>query len=350
LDNAITGVSSDTLSAPASRQIDFSLTSPFDWFFIILGGLPLYLPLILILGESGLGQRNPIYWYFWVNAAISSPHVYSTYCRLSRKIVEQKVSWLMGFPCYLLIVGLLALASIKGYFLQAMTAVNVWQSVHYVRQGYGVSRYYSFKTGHDLMAQKMSYWAFHLAMPLFVLGRWHTLYYVWGGKPSSAIIPVHFSHWIMVLCWFLGGVAIVVGLASEWRSYHLCDGAYNPARAVSLVVFYAIHIFGFLSIRFYQRGFFAVTIFHAVQYLSLVWVMERDHALDFVKKSLNSIPRVIAFPLFWGLIFCIAYVFENKLLSRGNYLWPMLGTIALGAVSAHHYTVDTLIWRRNLGA
>src|SRR6476659_1617167 len=87
-------------SDEGSSRITLRGTSVFDWLFVILGGLPFYLPLLFMLGEQGLSQTNPIYWYLWINAAISSPHVYSTYVRLSRKISERRVRWWVGFPLY----------------------------------------------------------------------------------------------------------------------------------------------------------------------------------------------------------------------------------------------------------
>src|SRR5882724_9485158 len=79
-------------------KLNLRHTPAFDWMFIVLGGLPLYLPLIFWMGETKLSGSSPIYWYFWMNATISAPHVYSTYCRLGRKISEGKVSWWVGFP------------------------------------------------------------------------------------------------------------------------------------------------------------------------------------------------------------------------------------------------------------
>ena len=65
-----------------SKRVSLRGTTTFEWMFVVLGGLPLYLPILLLLGERGLSSNDPIYWYFWVNAAISSPHVWSTYARL----------------------------------------------------------------------------------------------------------------------------------------------------------------------------------------------------------------------------------------------------------------------------
>src|SRR5689334_11548225 len=110
------------LQVPSLRRVNIGEVSMFEWLFVVLGGLPFFLPFIFTMGESGLSRTAPIYWYFWMNACISAPHVYSTYYRLGRKISEGKVSIWMGFPCYALWVAILAAASLKGYFIHAMTA------------------------------------------------------------------------------------------------------------------------------------------------------------------------------------------------------------------------------------
>jgi hypothetical protein len=331
------------------KGITFRGTSGFEWMFIILGGLPLYLPIILLMGERGLSSQNPIYWYFWVNAAISSPHVWSTYARLSRKIGEHKVSWWMGFPLYLAICGALVLATRTGHFLEAMTAVNLWQSVHYCRQVYGVSRLMSRNGKDDELTRKLSFWGFHLAVPLFVLGRWDVLYTVWGGRPSGAIIPVSVSGWIMSLCWALAAAGMLAGLVAEVRSYRQATRAFNPARLVTFAVYYAIHIFGFLSVTYFQRGFFAVTIFHAVQYLGIVWALEAKAPQGRTAGLLRRLPAAAAFPAFWLLLFLVGYSVENFVFGGANRLWPLVASVALAAVSAHHYSVDTVMWRRKVG-
>jgi hypothetical protein len=337
-----------TPTVPASK-IDFFRTPAFDWMFVILGGLPLCLPFIFQMGESGLSQRAPVYWYFWINAVISAPHVYSTYWRLGRKIHEKRVPAWVGFPAYAVFVGLLMLASANGFFVHAMTAVNVWQSLHYLRQVYGVSRLYTREGLVDEAVRKISYAAFHLAMPLFILGRWDVLYTVWGGKPSDAIIPVNISDLLMSACWILAGFGMLAGVVSEVLRYERSKNGYDPAPAVILVIYFAIHFFGFISITYYQRGFFAVTIFHAVQYLGLVWVLEREQALGWIKNAYTAAPAVISFALFWAALFGAGYVFENYLLPSTRTVWPLLATVALSAISAHHYFVDTFIWRRTAG-
>ena len=338
-------------AAPASR-VTLRGTTAFEWLFVILGGLPLYLPLIFALGERGLSGRDPIYWYFWVNAIISSPHVWSTYARLGRKIGERKVARWVGFPLYLAIFGALALASKSGYFLEAMTAVNLWQSFHYCRQVFGVSKLVSRNGQDDELTRRLMFYGYHLAVPLFVLGRWDVLYTVWGGRPSGAIIPVNVSSWIMGLCWAVASVGVGAGLWAELRSYRRvrAEGrSYNLARLLTFATYYAIHIFGFLSVTYFQRGFFAVTIFHAVQYLSIVWVLEKKSNAGPTVGLLRRVPAVAAFPLFWVGLFAVGYSMENYVFMGANHLWSFMAAVGLAAVSAHQYSVDSVMWRRKVG-
>jgi hypothetical protein len=72
--------------------------TPFEWFFVIGGGLVLFLPFILWMGENECGGAGKIQWYFWVSALISAPHVYSTYVRQYRKTREGKVKLVIGCP------------------------------------------------------------------------------------------------------------------------------------------------------------------------------------------------------------------------------------------------------------
>src|SRR6202011_5682994 len=112
--------------------------------------------------------------------------------------------------------------------------------------------------------------------PLFVFGRWDTLYTVWRGIPSNVIIPVHFPPLFMNACWALFCGAVGLGLLAEARKMGRGLRSYDPIGLVTMLAFYVIHAYGFLSVSHYQRGFFAVTIFHGVQYLGLLWLLENQ--------------------------------------------------------------------------
>lgn len=340
------------LDAPATREEvpwAWGSISGFEWFFVVFGGLPLILLMLTFVGEQQLGQVNPINYYFWVNAIVSAPHVYSTLLRLGRKIHQGKVSWLVGLPAYLGFVAILGIGTWKGYWLQLMTAVNVWQSFHYARQGYGVHAFYSRGPAMDGLQRKLSWLAFHLAMPLFVLGRWHVLWLVWDGKPSDAIIPVSLSLFSLRVCWALAIVGIGLAVVAEVRRASRTVGAFSPVGIFTAATYFGMHIFGFLQIEYYQRGFFAVTVFHAVQYLALVWVLEQK-SQSAVSTRLSKIGGRAGFYLFWVAIFALAYFWEQFVTVEASKVVTYFSAVALGAISAHHYFADAFIWRGKVGA
>jgi hypothetical protein len=230
-----------------------------------------------------------------------------------------------------------------------MTAVNVVQSFHYVRQVYGVGRFYGRDPAERPFERRLVFWAYHLAMPLFVIGRWHTLWVVWSGRPSPYIIPMRFPDLVLAACWALAAAGMIAGIAAEVARYRRGRTAYRAVGAVNLLAFYAVHAYGFLSIAHYQRGFFVVTIFHAVQYLALVWVLERDHATGFRQRLAAPVSGHPAFVLFWGGLLLFVLSLENALLPLGDRWWPYLSGVVLSAVSAHHYTVDAVMWRTRAG-
>lgn len=324
----------------ATRRADgFGL---FDWGFVILGGLPLFLPLIFWVGENGGPQRvDMALWYYWVNAAISGPHVYSTYLRLGRKIGEGQVSRFLGWPAYLVSVVVLYISHLTGHLAEAMTAVNVWQSYHYLRQTYGV---YCFYAPGDHQERRLAFWAFHGAMPLLIFGRWDTIHTAWQGKAQPYLIPMDIPDVFMRGCWMAFWISVGLGVLLMFvrASRGTASGLWKGFGV--LVAYYAVHAYGFLSVDHFQRGFFAVTIFHAVQYLGLTWKLENANSPAGQRAPTRWL-RQSPFLIFWAVLLGLGLVWENFTL-----LVPAAAVFLLSAVSFHHYWVDAVIWRRKVGA
>lgn len=323
--------------------------SAFEWLFVITGGLALTLPWVLWMGEDALGRSDKIRWYFWINALISSPHVYATYVRVHRKIREGRMAWWLGFPAYFGIVGLMTVASAAGHFILVMTAVNVWQSFHYVRQSYGVGCLYGRQEKFDDHDRRFRWWAYHLVFPALIIGRWDTIYDVWGGKTYS-FIPMDFSGWVINLLWCVAALGAFVAVAAELRLIRQNGARYNPASFLCYLTCMAVHIYGFVIASHFQRGFMAVTVFHSVQYLALVWLTERKQAVQRGARWAAALPNLAGFALYWVALFALGYSYENHVTVSLTSYWTQASAILLAAISAHHYTVDTVIWRRSAGA
>lgn len=334
------------------KKVSFGTNTYFDIFFVVLGGLPLYLPLILALGETAAGAQQPIPWAYWANLIISMPHTTATYARLTRKIGEGKVNWWLGWPAYMMVLAFLIFATAKGFFVEVFTLVNVWQSYHYLRQVYGVSRYLGRSAEETERSRKLVFWSYHLAIPLFTLGRWDLLYTVWNGKASPFIIPLNIPDPIMNICWVAAGVGLCMGLYGEILKYKNSREEYDATGILCLAVYYVIHWFGFISREFYMRGFIVITIFHAMQYIGMIFLLEEKQKSTptyVVKRLLDIAPHGLAFLLFIGALFFIGLTCQDYVFTLPNLLWAQFSASCLSSISAHHYLVDSFMWSRKAG-
>jgi hypothetical protein len=181
------------------------------------------------------------------------------------------------------------------------------------------------------------------------------------------IIPVSFSGVFLDACWGLFFAGIGLSLLGEARKISRRGlRSYNPIGLATIAAYFAVHAYGFLSVSHYQRGFFAVTIYHGMQYLALLWLLEKEvssrsqtagqssfsgvaSALAAISQRAGLFVRRFPFLFFWGFIFAASLGWERYLSVRANTIWPMFSLVMLSAVSAHHYVVDTVLWRTSAG-
>ena len=147
---------------------------------------------------------------------------------------------------------------------------------------------------------------------------------------------MHMPVWVMNACWAGLVVAAILAVMVELRKWQRQKKSYRFEGLAIIAVFFFIHMYGFLSITHFQRGFTAVTIFHAVQYLGLIWWLERESAVSRFKKW--------PFFVFWGVLFTLGMIWE-----KGIGYFPSVAGAFLGGISMHHYLVDTVLWRRSVG-
>jgi hypothetical protein len=326
-----------------------ALPSPFEWMFVITGALAFVLPILFWVGEQTLGGEDPIHWYFWMGALVSAPHVYATYVRLHRKIQDNSVSWWIGFPAYFGWVAILCYALYLGYYVEAMTAVNVWQTWHYLRQTYGVGCLYGQQSTMDDLDRKIRYWSYHLVFPWLIFGRWDMLHTIWRGVSSDAIIPVNFGPAVLYPLSLIAMAGFYLAIVGEIRLLVNNKANYRPVGLICYVTCMAIHWYGFMVPSHYQRGFFAVSIFHAIQYMALVWHFEHQTARTRGNRMALAVSPLVGFLLFWLMLFLVGHEFEQHFLPYIGSWSVHLSTILFAAISAHHYSVDTFIWRRSVG-
>lgn len=327
-------------------KLEFLNPFGYEMQFIILGGLAFYLPIILFLGEPGLSKET-VAWNFWINTLATAPHTSATYVRLQRKIQEGKVNWLFGWPAFLATWAILIGFWAAGHFILGITIAAMWQSFHYLRQMYGVNRIFSRKNEESELARRLNFWAYHLAVPLFVFGRSDMLWHIWNGKPSDTFAPMNVPDLVMVAFGLLAYFGFLMGLISEYLKAKN-SSVYNPVGLLMLVLYFAVHYYGFLSVEYYVRGFLFISIYHAIQYVAMVYYLERDGRTEKFTEKLMKGPIVLAFPIFWLLLIGFGYLI-NQGARTIDLFWTQFSLIVLNNWSVHHYVVDTVLWTRKTG-
>jgi hypothetical protein len=333
---------------PRAAIRNVTVPTTFEWFFVISGGLAVFLPFILLIGEQELSQQNVIHWYFWLSVIIGSPHVYSTYVRQQRKIAEGKSSLWLSLPAYLMIVGCLSAIHYAGFFVETITAVNVWQSFHYLRQTYGVGCLYGGQKNFDETDRRLRWWSYHLVFPYLIIGRWDMLYDAWGGQ-SYDLIPVNFDDSMMRFLAVIALLGLYSQCISEVRLIRRNGRDYRPTGLICYSVCMGIHYYGFMILSHFQRGFEAVTFFHAMQYLALVWVLERRQRAATGNQWIQAVPNLVGFLMFWLALYVLGYGWEQYLTTAISNWWLIASTILLSSISVHHYIADSFLWRRSVG-
>jgi hypothetical protein len=325
-----------------------SFLNPFGYEiqFIILGGMALYLPILFFVGEPGL-SKEMVAWNFWVNTLATAPHTSSTYVRLQRKMAEGKVHWFYGAPAFLITFALLTAFWAMGQFVLGITIAAMWQSFHYLRQMYGVNRIFSRKNSETDLARRLNFWAYHLAVPLFVFGRSDMLWHIWNGKATETFVPMNVPDVLMIIFAVVAAIGFACGIAGEFLKAK-SNAVYNPVGLLMLVLYFGVHYYGFLSVEYFVRGFLFISIYHAVQYVAMVYYLERDGRTEKLTEKLMKGPILLAFPMFWVLLIGAGYL-VNFSAVKVDLFWTQFSLIVFNNWSVHHYVVDTVLWTRKAG-
>jgi hypothetical protein len=100
-----------------------------------------------------------------------------------------------------------------------------------------------------------------------------------------------------------------------------------------------------------MRGTFAVIIYHGIQYLSLVWWLERQQreSPPALHAIWQKVPTLVLFLSFWLAVFAGSSIISTKVFPLFNLFWLRWAAVLAGAQSAHHYTADMFMWGTKAG-
>jgi hypothetical protein len=349
----------------------------------------------LLLMHTLLHWNMIVVWFVWV-VCLDTPHFFGTYYRtyLDNQEWHQRRGLLLGSLAVFLVgpamlgaaAGLHALGT-QNFTLPWRlwgTGVSLWAYLHITRQHFGFLRLYNRKNGEigsvEAWLDKSVLYGF-LALCFVGLLLSHPLLRGnFGLAPQMAPLPANF--WAHPLAsastltwdrWFFlgaeigaGGLAVILTL---FQAGKLMRGeAINIPKLIFLGTIMLLHgviSFSGLLPAYTLLAFTAIiTIYHDIQYLSIVWFYSRKHYAPGDKK--HGLAGVLAkrFTLFFGAALLLASLpiwglgciinrvsvcgpgtDAGSMTFMGDTTWTLFFVILTSSIQMHHYVLDMFIWR-----
>lgn len=156
------------------------------------------------------------------------------------------------------------------------------------------------------------------------------------GDALFASVPAHVSAHARVLTWLIVAIAaafVVIYVAVYWR---LAQRGYRPPWLklwlVGSTAFVSVYSWGFNS---WGQAFLIMNLFHGVQYLALVWAMEKKQIAKLLRVPRH--PRV-ALAIYLGSV--LAYGLGVQALDADlTVLWAITMVVSL-----MHFWYDAFVW------
>lgn len=306
------------------------------------------LALALVLG--GVASRGPelflavLYFDLWL---LAYPHVASTYTRVAFDRASARRYWflLFGLPP-LVLAGTAGVAGYGGE-LGLATLYFFWQTWHYTRQSYGITRAYHRNAGgvgRDWLTDAVVY-----GFPLWgLLQRSHEQHPSFYDMPFwSPAVP--------------GAVVTLVGAATStalaawaWRLIAAMRAGRTYSRGYALFVLSHVVIttVSYLVMADITGGWLFINIWHNAQYLLFVWAINARQFRGGVDPQRPFLSRLcqpeqalryalVCFVLGGGFYYGLGAATQ-----RGHWQILPLALVCHMAVNFHHYLVDAVIWKR----
>ncbi len=332
------------LAAPAPRGFVWNET--FDATLVAA-------PIALGLLAAAVVTSNPALYAAVVVADLwflGYHHVVSTYTRLgfsSRGLLRNR--FLAVDLLLLIVLATTALAFTAGAWVVA-SAFLYLQWFHYMRQGYGISRMY-FRTtpdgqiagARDLVANAVIY-----IVPIYAIAhRSTTLGDTFLAMPVKAIPTPQF-----VVSALAAAAALAVAVWFGRMGHRIASGTADVRYEGFILSHVAIFLVGYVATADANVGWLAINIWHNLQYVLVVWMVNvkryggRVDAGEPLLSRISQPGRPVTYFACCLAITTIVYFALNRftVLALGGGLAATLG-LYMG-INFHHYVVDALIWKR----
>ena len=334
-----------TTAAPAEVPTNAEPTSgwlrnpTFD-LGLILGVLALALALGGIVTARPELLVSVLLFDFWL---IAYPHVASMYTRiaLDRPGVRAHRFLLFGLPPIVLV----ATAGVA--WLGGVVALNTlyfyWQTHHYTKQSYGISRAYQRRSGAPAGERDWLSAGVVFAFPL-----WGILHRAHQRPPQFYGMPLWSPPVPRALV--VAAAVLALGTLAAW-----IRRLRRAPRSAGLVLFLLSHVvitvISYLAIPDVTRGWLFINVWHNAQYIVFVWAANARRfsgGVDPERPFLSRLSQPTYIVRYAAVCLGLSTAFY---LALGEALpriaWQVLPMVLVGhlAVNFHHYLVDAVIWR-----
>lgn len=335
----MTGISLSALARPYAKTAGRQwIESPaYDLSFFILA--PLLGLAVLAIAPSG-----PSYFVLAIGAFIGIPHYLSTFTFYlwSENRDYHRAHWIAFFAAPVLIAGTIAAGMALGFWDVLKFIAYFWNAFHIARQSCGILSIYRHNAGVNSPRQK------HAANVAILVA--NACCAIWSVHLNPNIYPfllrVSAEVQSFLRVTFLIATVIALGwLAVQWRERYR-TGAAPTVAEVGFLLASIVMFVPYLWIEDWNRAIFGVLVGHFVQYLALVWLVNRRRfslpGQPVAERMLHAVSVhpawLIAFSLVSGSVFVVGPMVFGKL--SLPLVWEWFG----GALVMLHFYLDGLFW------
>jgi hypothetical protein len=254
------------------------------------------------------------------------------------------------YPYRFLLVPVLLWVALVGspwIAISATVVATFWDVWHSGAQTFGFARIYERSVGtQSELGRRLDYWLNQLlyAGPILAgvtlldhlsaFDGYQTLGAVFFTEIPAAVLG--YQRWLAFGVLGFGALFLLFYLYVQWRLWR--GGARVSGLKIFLLTttgFCSIYSWGFNR---WGEAFLIMNLFHAVQYLALVWAMERKNIAARLRLTGRRGASLVAGLFFFGAVFGYG-IFAEMISSDMTTLWS-----ATMVISLMHFWYDGFIW------
>ena len=301
----------------------------------------------LIFGANALWSRENIL-FTVVSFGALGHHVPGLMRAYGDRALFQRYRWRF------ILVPIFSLALCLLFTLQELSGVRLviilWGFWHFLMQTYGFARIYDAKVGClDALTRRID---FAMCLSWFAAAvlnspSWTHAFVTQAYRSGLPFVP---HHWIESAASASIAVAGVVTCLFAWNcAVKWSRGRpFSPAKTLLFAVTFGFYWFCQVSLANLVLGIAMFEIYHDVQYLSIVWMFNRNrvqqdpHVGSFTRFLFRRSGALLG--LYLGLVFAYGAIgFGSELIPSGNFKNVILAVIATSNLL--HFYYDGFIWK-----